>query len=111
MSPDANSQTATHLQLFDITYVTREVDLTGRSAASVKTGLVCYQVFAADAEDAIRRLREQEPARHPVVEIAAVQPAHPLPDGGVRGAEFTIFPREMRENAAGLLSRVLARDN
>lgn len=84
----------TNLTMFDVTYLTREVNIDPRAKSGVQTGLVCYQVYAKHVEDAILRLREQEPAQHPIIEIASVMVAPGTADGSPRMLDFLIAPRE-----------------
>lgn len=89
-----------NLILFDCVYLTRIVNLNvfekpspkHTRGDSIEQGLVCYSVFAKNAEDAIRRLREQEPIKHPIVEIARVNPAPGYMDGSPRGIDTLILP-------------------
>ena len=58
---------------FLVTYLTEVVDMDPRAERQRARGLVEYKVYARNAEDAIRRLREQEPIAHPIVEVAGVR--------------------------------------
>ena len=80
------------LQVFDVVFITRAVNLAPGAKRSVDRGAVVYQVFATDAEDAIRRLREHEPKQHPIDVIVSAAPAPPMQDGAARYADLTIFP-------------------
>lgn len=57
---------------FAITYLTEQMNMDPRAKQQRAHGLVKYKVFAKNAEDAILRLREQEPIDHPIIEIAGV---------------------------------------
>lgn len=57
---------------FAITYLTETVNMDPTAPQPRVRGLVKYKVYAKNAEDAIRRLREQEPAEHPIIEIGDV---------------------------------------
>lgn len=92
-----------NLMLFDVVYLTRKVNLNPfekpspkhTRGDSVEQGLICYQVYAKNAEDAIVRLREQEPVAHPIVEVARVNPAPGLADGSPRTLDTLILPLGM----------------
>jgi hypothetical protein len=84
------------LILFDVVYLTKTVNLDLARQKAVEQGLVCYSVYAKNAEDAIRRLREQEPIKHPIVEIARVNPAPPMMDGSARSFGTVILPVEYK---------------
>lgn len=57
---------------FAVAYLTEIMNMDPRAGRQRVKGLVKYTVYAKNAEDAIRRLREQEPVEHPIIEIASV---------------------------------------
>ena len=103
MSDQSQALNNLDLIMFDVQFLTRVVDLNvfkpraaGNRSASPEQGIVVYSVFAKNAEDAIARLRAQEPIKHPVIEIATVNPAPPLPSGEPRSLDRVILPIELR---------------
>lgn len=73
---------------FACSYLTERVNLNpANGEPPIQRGIVTYFVWAKHAEDAIARLREQEPAEHPIVEIAGVQATG-------KEARFVVWPRE-----------------
>lgn len=95
MAESNNLRDVPDLVLFDVEFLTQTVNLDMARKKPVEKGLVLYQVFAKNAEDAIRRLREQEPIKHPIIEIARVNPAMG-PHGGTRDFASVILPIETK---------------
>lgn len=94
--PEYDTPNIPDLIIFDVVYLTQTVNLDMARQKPVERGLVCYQVFAKNVEDAIRRLREQEPIKHPIVEVARVNPAPPMGDGSPRSFDTMILPIEVK---------------
>lgn len=78
---------------FAVSYLTEQVHLetmTARQGPLREKGVVTYYVYSKNAEDAIKRLRDQTPIKHPIIEIAGVSPTGRYSDTLVLPIEWKV---------------------